>query len=1524
MKTNLTYLVLIVLLLGLTTNATQAVNYYFSSSSGNDSRTAAEAQNPNTPWRSIDKLNAIFSSLRPGDAIYFRRGDVFFGTIHIDASGSRTNPITIGAYGSGSKPIITGLAQVTGWRSIGNGIFESSNTFSPSEVSVVIMDDDLMEMGRYPNKNAANGGYLNITGVSGNNSVSSSQLSSSPSFNGGEAVIRKVQWIVDRHRITSHSGGSINYSGSSSYSPSVNWGFFIQDHINTLDQAGEWFYNRSTKRLNMFFGSSNASSRSVSVGSLDHLLTKNSSASYVTIENIQFRGANKDAVHLNGGSGIKLKNSDVEFAGENGLFVTSVEELEIDNCKINYSLNTGIYLRFGNPGAKVTNNIVENSFVFQGGSQSGNNNGIGIFAGSDDVLIENNQVINTGYNGIHFGGNRTKIRNNLVDGYCLHKNDGGGIYSFGGQDGTVFSGREVVGNIILNGMASNAGTPRAHEFNYKPHASGVFLDDNVTGVSVMNNTIAHTNYTGIKLANVRNIVVDRNTFYDTESHILLGNSNNGGDTRNITITNNIFFSKNGDQAAVTIRTNKDDVSQLANFDNNRYTSPLGHNRNFAVTYQSGSTQQTEILNLERWQSRFSKDQNSRFFVPSIQPFEVLGFKGNSLYTSGTFESNSNGVNCSNCQISRVLGKLLGYALQITSPGYSVARVSVKSIVANKDYILSFKGLASNPGSLRIFFRHAGSPWQQFSNTSVVSLGTRSGEYNVHLTSPISVEDAVIMLVSDDGNWTYWLDDLELREADVRLTTPEEVFLFEHNPTKSKKTVPLNGTYVDAMNRSYSSRIELEPYTSAVLVRIDGKNETENNTAPTVRLTSPSNNERFETGTGITLRAEASSTGSTIERVNFFNGDQLIGNSTTAPYSIRWTATAGTHRLRAEAVDRNGLRSFSETVSISASSQMDAIVENPTDNPGTFGVNLGGNSTAEYQGFTFSPISQSTISASSFTNTVRAESSEKDIYQSAVFAPNLKFDIPVPNGSYTVVTYHHEVYFGVSGPAAAEGQRVFDIAIEGKVVKKDFDMFKEFNNVETQLIFNNVLVNDGILTVELAASSNNAIISAIKVIPNIPVSEKLEGQFSLFINAGGARDVAHEGNTFISDSNPPYFSSSFTNENRISSSFPMFQTHRFAPDLSYSIPVPNGTYRVITYHKENYFGSNDIPAREGQRVFDILIEGRVVKSNLDMFLETSNRETTLVFDNITVNDGKLDLRLSASTNNAIISGIAIVSMGTTSSKEFGGASFFLNTGSRESASYSGYNFSSDYDTPFFFGSTNVSSFTGASNETLFQSHRFGANMSYKIPVPNGSYTVITFHNETYFGKQVDVTGPRRRVFDIFIEGEVRKSNLDLFVESGNRPISLTFQNIWVSDGLLEIDLAASVNNASISGIAVIPQGNTNAMGTSNLRQVSEQVIEEPILEILDEEISRYTAKEIKVYPNPATNFVYLEFPSDHSQFSIQLTNTNGQVIQSYPSHSVLYNTGKYEIPVGQLNKGMYILSVHTNNEVLLRHKILVNP
>ena len=83
------------------------VSYYISAS-GNDNNKGTE----NAPWKSLKKISSV--TLSAGEKVFFKRGDRFDGHYVISGSGSKKKPIRISSYGTGPKPIITGMVGVAG------------------------------------------------------------------------------------------------------------------------------------------------------------------------------------------------------------------------------------------------------------------------------------------------------------------------------------------------------------------------------------------------------------------------------------------------------------------------------------------------------------------------------------------------------------------------------------------------------------------------------------------------------------------------------------------------------------------------------------------------------------------------------------------------------------------------------------------------------------------------------------------------------------------------------------------------------------------------------------------------------------------------------------------------------------------------------------------------------------------------------------------------------------------------------------------------------------------------------------------------------------------------------------------------------------------------------------------------------------------------------------------------------------------------------------------------------------------
>lgn len=85
----------------------------------------------------------------------------------------------------------------------------------------------------------------------------------------------------------------------------------------------------------------------------------------------------------------------------------------------------------------------------------------------------------------------------------------------------------------------------------------------------------------------------------------------------------------------------------------------------------------------------------------------------------------------------------------------------------------------------------------------------------------------------------------------------------------------------------------------------GNNTPPVNQAPIVSLTAPANGATALAGTSVTFTASAADSDGSIARVEFYDWGNLMGTSTTAPYSTTMNVTSGVHSLTVKAVDNLG-------------------------------------------------------------------------------------------------------------------------------------------------------------------------------------------------------------------------------------------------------------------------------------------------------------------------------------------------------------------------------------------------------------------------------------------------------------------------------------------------------------------------------------------------------------------------------------------------------------------------------------------
>ena len=279
--------------------------------------------------------------------------------------------------------------------------------------------------------------------------------------------------------------------------------------------------------------------------------------------------------------------------------------------------------------------------------------------------------------------------------------------------------------------------------------------------------------------------------------------------------------------------------------------------------------------------------------------------------------------------------------------------------------------------------------------------------------------------------------------------------------------------------------------------------------------------------------------------------------------------------------------------------------------------------------------------------------------------DFKYEIKVPNGSYTVKLHFVELWYikgqeneEIAGALAGPDKRVFTVNMQGINIISDFDLYKEAGAAQTAIIksFENVNVTSGELTLDFSAHTDDAVIAAIEILSLQGEEEQPQTPPSLVrINAGGS-DIVFDDITF--DADTKYFSSNSKTFSRTNIS-DIESTDRDGLDLSersstgdfdYAIPITNGKYIVQLHFAEIWFGATRDKDKKGtkggkdgpnQRIFSVKMEGEEIISDYDINAEVGTKTAVIRKFPVKINDGVLNLNFSASVNEAKISAIEIL-------------------------------------------------------------------------------------------------------------------------------------------------------------------------------------------------------------------------------------------------------------------------------------------
>ncbi len=313
----------------------------------------------------------------------------------------------------------------------------------------------------------------------------------------------------------------------------------------------------------------------------------------------------------------------------------SSANFKIENSTINHTNSIAIDLTNEFSYALIENNIIQNTGMMVGMGGNGGGTYQAINVSGANSIVQNNEIDNTGYIGIGFNGNNININNNLINNFCMIKDDGGGIYS-----GNNASGNMISGNIVLNGIGNGDGTLNSSV----KRAHGIFLDDNATGVTIQNNSIANICYAAIFLHNAAGISIIGNTTYNSNIGLLTSNDNSIL-TSNLVVQQNILVGISSgevftpqNQICVQFATIHNNLSSFGNVDANYYARPIDDDKTLIATSTGVAD---NILNLSGWQNYLGFDLHSFKSPKTITSANDLRFEYNATTSNKTISLNAN-------------------------------------------------------------------------------------------------------------------------------------------------------------------------------------------------------------------------------------------------------------------------------------------------------------------------------------------------------------------------------------------------------------------------------------------------------------------------------------------------------------------------------------------------------------------------------------------------------------------------------------------------------------------------------------------------------------------------------------------------------------------------------------------------------------------------------------------------------------------------------------------------------------------
>ena len=783
--------------------------YYVSSTAGSDAYTAAQAQSSATPWQSLAKISS--QAFVAGDNVLFKCGDSWQGSVTVSSSGVSGNPITYGPYGTGANPVIKGTVTITSpWTRYSGSIFQ---TDVPQNIDRVFLNGQPLTLARYPTT-----GYLTITDTLDSTTLTSN-APNTVDWTNATVHVRTMHWTIATKKVVSCNGAqkSLVLDAAPVYGLKPGWGFFINNKLEALDTAGEWFYDSAGQKLYVWTPSGDSPADYTVEGSTYQAGFSLTGKSYVTIRGFTIIGQTEYGITGTNVANVSITGSRISFADADGISLNGPNSI-IQNDTVEGSSRNGVETN----GASLTflGNVVRDIALIRNFTRFGLGDlccaGLALEATSSNAHIQNNSIDSIGYIGIRPSGMSNLIENNVIRHCCLTKDDGGGIYTGWQSDSTQTgsAGTIIRGNIVLSSQSAPAGTP---DVGYTP-GEGIYIDDYGHDVSIIQNTTAYCANHGIFLHHNRNITVSGNVSYDNKVQFGFDESSTdaAGYVWGNVAKSNVFYCLSDQQ--ICFESSPVSTALLVTTDSNYYCNPYSD----IVVTESGAG-----YGLGRWQSAKGQDAHSKTSLVSLSRYQVLDTLGANLIANGTFASAVPPWSGwpSACKISWANNAGLDSGcMRVAYDNDSAASSSLVypssfALTARQYYLLSFRAHSLNDKcTLDTIVRQAHTPWTAIGLTKYFTVQNTRKDFSAVFIADSTDAQSRVDFSNTRADSVYWLDNASIIPVQVAVQDSQQRSPLFYNASAQAEIVSLqNHRYRDLDNNPVTGSISLDPFMSKILV-----------------------------------------------------------------------------------------------------------------------------------------------------------------------------------------------------------------------------------------------------------------------------------------------------------------------------------------------------------------------------------------------------------------------------------------------------------------------------------------------------------------------------------------------------------------------------------------------------------------------------------------------------------------------------------------------------------------------------------